>query len=256
MIDENSIYVACEKTSKELKNKIEKEVSEKFSDIKPDLSDIDWNKDGYFIYSLLNRKFTFPIAFEYLGFDNFSNYNEKVKYFGIDDVNTQKSSDNVEILFYNNTEDFAVKIKTNENDRLILYKTNENSDFENYWTDVELKRKKYDGNRKLNKIDILKIPYILVNTSIEYKELHNKIIKNTNQKISSAIQNVEFTLNEQGGGVQSEASIVTITQGLTLDTPRKFIFNDSFIVFIQQEGADLPYFAYKITDIDPLVKEK
>ena len=72
---------------------------------------------------MLKKEFNYLEKFSELPDDTFDNSEEKVKYFGIGVSTSKDASKNVEILFYNSNENFAIKLKTKENEEIILYKT-------------------------------------------------------------------------------------------------------------------------------------
>lgn len=91
---------------------------------------------------------------------------------------------NVEVLFYNKigngnlkSNDMAIKLKTKEGDEIILYRTNDKKSFDEYYKDIELKSKQYNGTKEFSEDDELRIPYIRVNGMISYNELYDKAIK-------------------------------------------------------------------------------
>ena len=112
---------------------------------------------------MLKKEFNYLEKFSELQDDVFGNSEEKVKYFGIDATTSKDASKNVEVLFYNSNENFATKLNTKENEEIILYKTTGiNKSFEENYKEVQDFENKYSGERLLQKVDIVKIPYINV----------------------------------------------------------------------------------------------
>ena len=205
---------------------------------------------------MLKKEFNYLEKFSELPDDTFDNSEERVKYFGIGVSTSKDSSKNVEVLFYNSNEDFAIKLKTKENEEIILYKTTGiDKSFEENYNDIQEFESKYNGEKVLQKSDILKIPYIMVNGEINYDELCGRIIKGTDTYIKQALQTIEFNLNNIGGNVKSEA-IITGTYGSTQEIGRKFILNSDFILYLKEQSKDKPYFALKVNNTDILVKEE
>ena len=92
--------------------------------------------NGYNIDAKLKKNLNFLSSF-----DNFSNdYNytfgkngtEYIKYFGINNASREELNNNIDVLFFNDNNDFAVKLKTKENDEILLYRTDENKSFDEY----------------------------------------------------------------------------------------------------------------------------
>lgn len=205
---------------------------------------------------MLKKEFNYLEKFSELPDDTFDNSEERVKYFGIGVSTSKDSSKNVEVLFYNSNEDFAIKLKTKENEEIILYKTSGiDKSFEENYNDIQEFESKYNGEKVLQKTDILKIPYIMVNGEINYDELCGRIIKGTDTYISQALQTIEFNLNNIGGNVKSEA-VITGTYGATQETRKEFILNTDFILYLKEKSKDKPYFALKVNNTDVLLKEE
>ena len=183
----------------------------------------------------------------------FGDSEEKVKYFGIEPDTSQNASKNIEILFYNSEEDFAIKLKTKEGEEVYLYRTTgENKSFEENYKEMLEKQAKYPGNRNWNKNDVLNIPFIKINDEINYDELCGRWIKGTNWYIRQAIQTIDFELNNYGGSVKSEALIEALKEAV-FETERKFIYNNDFILYLKEEDKEKPYFAVKVDNTDVLV---
>lgn len=107
----------------------------------------------------------------------------------------------------------------------------------------------------MKKGDTLEIPFIEINTIINYDELCGKIIKGTDNKyIKNALQNVVFHLNEKGGKLTSEALIKTITQSTYFDA-LDFDYSSKFYIFMKEKEKDFPYMALKVDNTDILVED-
>ena len=219
--------------------------------------------NGYKIDATLNKELNFLESF-----DNFNDYKwtfgnseEYIKYFGINNASPEKMNKNVEILFYNKlnngsllSNDMAIKLKTKEGDEIILYRTDDKKSFDEYYEDIKTKSKNYKGRTEFTKDDELRIPYVKVNGMINYNELYEKKIKNSNGLyIYDVIQNVNFYLNERGCNLSSKATMVTDYMGIGQDTKYCY-FQDTFIVFMKEANSDKPYFALKVDNNDILEK--
>lgn len=258
MLSENSYYINVEKTSPYLKEKILKDIDEKFGiENSPILNEISFEAldNSYTIYSLLCKNFEFITPFDKLGESKFSNYDELVEYFGVNNASDEIMNNNVEILFYNARDDFAVKLNTKQNDEIILCRTDKSKSFNSLYEETIEKSKKFNGNKTFTEDDELKIPYINVDTIINYDELCGRFIKDTNgMYIANALQNVKFNLNEKGGNLISETGIKSEYMSENEET-RYFYFNDSFILFMKENDKSMPYFALKVDNLDILVQK-
>ena len=241
-----------------LKNEIENELKQKFNENNSKiLNNIDWNNsNSYILYAMLKKEFNYLEKFPTLASDTFGESKEKVKYFGLRPDTSQVASKNIEVLFYNSDEDFAIKLKTQEGEEVYLYRTNGiNQSFEENYQEMMEKKSNYTGSNKWQKNDLLKIPFIQVNEVINYDELCGKYIKGTNIYIAQALQTIEFELNNFGGSVKSEALIETLRSGKASEKDRKFYYNDDFILYLKEENKEKPYLALRVDDMNILEVE-
>ena len=253
-LNKNSYFKIHGKENLTLKNQIEQGIKQKFNETSSIIDKCDWKKgEGYVLYAMLKKEFNFLEKFPTLNENTFGDSKEKVKYFGIEPDTEQVASKNIEILFYNSKEDFAIKLKTKEGEEVYLYRTTgENKSFEENYKEMQVKQSKYNGEKTWNKNDILNIPFIKVKDEINYDELCGRYIKNTDWYIAQALQTIDFELNNYGGSVKSEALIEAFKSAL-LEKGREFIFNDDFILFLKEEDKTKPYFALKVDNTDILV---
>ena len=253
-LNKNSYFKIHGKENLTLKNQIEQGIKQKFNETSSIIDKCDWEKgEGYVLYAMLKKEFNFLEKFPTLNENTFGDSKEKVKYFGIEPDTEQVASKNIEILFYNSKEDFAIKLKTKEGEEVYLYRTTgENKSFEENYKKMQVKQSKYNGEKTWNKNDILNIPFIKVKDEINYDELCGRYIKNTDWYIAQALQTIDFELNNYGGSVKSEALIEAFKSAL-LEKGREFIFNNDFILFLKEEDKTKPYFALKVDNTDILV---
>lgn len=254
-LSEKDYYINIGKTTPELKQTIINDLKEKFKFNDSNILDkIDFKNstnNSYTIYSTLIKKFEFITPFDKLGYYRFANYEENVEYFGINNASNEDLNNNIEVLLYD-TNECAVKLLTKENEEIILYRTDNTNSFIEIYNELVNKSTNFKGNRSFVMEDEIKIPYINVNTIINYDELCGHFIKDTNEMyISNAFQNIIFNLNEKGGNLISEASIKT-EYNSEVENARYFNFNDSFIIFMKEKNKQQPYFAIRINNLDIL----
>lgn len=262
MLSKDDYYIKVGQTSPKLKEEIKNELAQKFNiNTSNVLDEIDFENDtnaimGYTVYSMLMKNFEFIVPFDKLGGLRFNDSEGYVEYFGINNASGESLNQNVEVLFYNNQNDFAVKLKTKENEELILYMNDTYTSFNDMYNEIEEKSEKYLGDKTFNQSDELKVPYINVDTIINYDELCGKIIKDTDQMyISNAIQNVKFILNEKGGNLVSEAAVVSEYNSLA-ENARFFNFTKPFVLFMKEENKSKPYFSLKVDNVNILEIEE
>lgn len=254
ILSENSYYITWGKISKDLKKQIEKDIKKKFNETSDILGMINWNaKNSYLFYTMLKKNFTFIEPFDRLDSAPFNASKENVKYFGIQKSTNNEVRNNVAVLFYNSPDEYAVKLSTKENEDVILFRTNMEDTFENYFGYIL----KNSYMTKFSKKDIMLIPDIIVDELISYDELSGKQIEGTDFVISKAIQTIKFKLDNKGGSLKSEAALTVMKTAFRpeQETPRYFLFNKPFVLFLMEAGKEKPYYAMKIDNTDFLVKE-
>ena len=88
---------------------------------------------------------------------------------------------------------------------------------------------------------------------VEFNEIENKpfFFSNGNSYlIEKAIQTIQFELDKTGGKIKSEAGMMLAKTALPMvEEKREFIIDNTFAIFLKEEGKDNPYFAGKISDI-------
>jgi len=241
----------------DLKNTIEKGIKQKFNEESRVLDKINWEDPyGYVLYAMLKKEFNYLEPFSTaMGSMQFNNSETRVKCFGTNASCNPEASKNIEVLFYNSKDDFAIKLKTKEGEEVILYKTKgEGKSFEENYKVLKNNQSKYSGNSGFDKKkDMLKIPFIQVNDEVNYDELCGRQIKGTNgMYIRQALQTIDFELNNVGGSVKSEAVILT-AESAFFDFDRQFIFDSDFILYLKEENKEQPYFALKVDNVELLV---
>ncbi len=254
-ISEESYYKIVSEMVPGLKEKIETEIKEKFGIQSITLDDIDFtpNSNVCLLYAMLKKEFTFPVEFTDLGKGNFAGGEQPVTYYGINDDTDESVWSNVEILFYDNKNEFAIRLKTNEKEEVILYRTDNNTSFEEMYQKILEKEKSYTGSKRYTQYDkILKIPNINISTQINYDELCDKEIQGSTWHIEKAIQTVEFSLDKTGGKIISEAELQERTKSYAMEDviadEREFLLTEQFVLFLKEEDKNVPYFAMHVND--------
>lgn len=253
-ISDNYYYKIYGRKNFELKNKIETAIKEKFNQTSDILDQFDRSNDAldsgedvidrYFLYSMLYREFEFNKKFD--TFNNKFKDKENIKYFGIVKDN-DVIRDQIKVYYYNNEEDFAIKLITKNNDEVIVIKNPKGETFEEIYNNIKGKE-----TTDFNSDDNFMMPVIDFNVLREYVELENKDIKTLYgiYMIDKAIQSIKFSLDEKGGKVKSEAGMdVKFETSVLENKSRYFYVNDTFALFLKESNKDKPYFALRVDDI-------
>lgn len=255
-LNEKSYYVKSGIVSPALKAEIEKNIKSKFHETSDILKmfDFTYNPEKIFVYAMLKKDFRFTNAFDKLATGNFGNSQEKVKYFGINDNSNPKLYKNVNVLFYNDDNDFAVKLYTKGKDEVLLYRTNDDKTFDKYYAELNDKTAKYSGDKNFVKNDTLTIPDIKLYQETSFNELEGHQIVGTNMQIDKTIETVDFRMNNKGVKLKSEAAIMLRCMSLAPRDGRDFTFNNNFVLFLIEKDQNTPYYAMKISDVATINK--
>lgn len=253
-ISDNYYYKIYGRKNLELKSKIENAIKEKFNQTSDILDQFDWSNDAldsgedvidrYFLYSMLYREFEFNKKFDTFN-DKFKEI-ENVKYFGIIKDNDE-IRDQIKVYYYNDENDFAIKLITKNNDEVIVIKNPKGETFEEIYNNIKGKE-----TTDFNSDDNFMMPKIDFNVLREYNELENRKIETIDgiYTIEKAIQSIKFSLDEKGGKVKSEAGMDVKFETTASDKKiRNFYVDDTFALLLKESNKEKPYFALRVDDI-------
>ena len=240
-----------------LKEEIEKEIKDKFNEKSDILDNFTWddnNIEDYFLYAMLKKEFKFQKQFTELENEKFKN-SKNIKYFGITKESLEELKNQVEIIYYNSDDDFAIQLLTKQEDEIILVKNPKGKTFSEIYTTTKIRESEYQGSKELQKGDTLKVPMITLKEKKEFESIENKPFMFANGKeyvIGKALQTINFELNSKGGKIKSEAG-ADVWKNEGSEKPkeeRHFYLDDTFTIFLIEKGKEVPYFAAKIDDIE------
>lgn len=253
-ISDSYYYKIYGRKNLELKSKIENAIKEKFNQKSDILDQFDWSSDAldsgedvidrYFLYSMLYREFEFNKKFDTFN-DKFKDI-ENVEYFGIIKENDE-IRDQIKVYYYNDENDFAIKLITKNNDEVIVIKNPKGETFEEIYNNIKGKE-----TTDFNSDDNFMMPKIDFNVLREYNELENKEIETIDgiYTIEKAIQSIKFSLDEKGGKVKSEAGMdVKFETTASNKKIRNFYVDDTFALLLKESNKEKPYFALRVDDI-------
>ena len=134
MLSEDYYFKIYGPKSLELKEQIENGIKEKFNQQSDILEDFGWseselndsnntNPGRYFFYAMLYKKFEFLKEFDKLENGKFGDKYNDVEYFGIDKHTDDSIGDQIDVLYYNSKDDFAMIVNTKTDDEVIFCKS-------------------------------------------------------------------------------------------------------------------------------------
>lgn len=271
MISEDYYFKSYGLKTLKLKEEIENGIKEKFNQESDILDSFDWSESElnnpddeitkrYFFYAMLYRKFEFLQKFDKLENDKFGDKYKNVQYFGINENTNNSVGNQIDVLYYNSKDDFAIIINTKTNDEVIFCKSPQGTTFNEIYENMNNEASMYKGSKTFKEMDEFKAPNLTFNEKKEYTELQNKIFKTADPiydetKIEKAIQSIEISLNENGGVIKSESGLdmssTYAIEGFNTkdENPRYFYLDDTFTIFLREKGKDLPFFAGRIENI-------
>jgi hypothetical protein len=218
-----------------------------------------------------------PFEFIMESIDQMLFKNKSVKGFGIKYYDKDLVK-NIEIINYENDDDFIVKLipkdKTNE---IILIKGDNNS--KTFIQVVErLDVKSSEGLLSQNDSelrwkneflynDILEIPKVKFNISKTFKNLEGVRFNDENNKdhvLTKVFQRNGFVLDENGAKAESEAIIAADTTAISPENlvvkpkpkPKKLIFDKDFYILIKKVNSKNPYFLIRIANTELMEENK
>lgn len=256
-LNEESYYKVVKPTSIELKKEIEKNIKTKFNEKSDILNNMNWeNSNGkdYTLYTMLKKEFEFPYTFDELENDKFKT-TENIKYFGITHNSDPKLYNQVKVLYYENPDNFAIKLITKTDDEIILTKGSNKKTLKEVYEEIKEKADEFKEEKEFTSKDELKIPYINIKIKKEFTHLENQLFYFSNgekYEIKEAIQTISLEINKKGGKIKSEAGMGI--KNTSASQERHFVLNNTFIIFLKEKNKNLPYFGAKIEDITQFTK--
>lgn len=122
---------------------------------------------------MLKKEFQFEKTFDEFENGKFGEY-DNIKYFGIKALSSEEQRNQVSVLYYDSSDNFAIKLKTKQEDEVILCKNPEGKTFNEIYKNIEEKESNFKGNKNIEEKEIVKIPNIKLNEKAEFSEIENK----------------------------------------------------------------------------------
>ena len=235
---DKSYYKYFGKVTKRTRREILSSIKRKFKENSDIIEKIDLtpSHDRYLIYTMLKKNFEFKSSFDKLGKSAFRT--QSAEFFGINKSSSEELNNNVTVLFYNSSRDFAVKLETNSKDEVYLYRTAASKPFSYIYSDMLKKQALYKGETRFEECDELKIPNLSFVSEKSYDDISNKRIMGSN-----------FLLLRSSNDIRAAMS-VRKTSLTNPDNYRYFFFDNTFVLFIKEKNKQKPYFALRVHNIE------
>ena len=261
MLSEKDYYKTVAPQTVQTKKTIEKSLKKKFKEKSQLLDNVSWLKkdDGVHkvLYCMFKKDVYFPNVFDKLPPAPFVGENSSKTYYEMFGVlkNQNKFEKQVVPVYYNGRDDYAVRLLTKTGDEIILMTSKSDEPVWELWD--KLYSEKLSKNEKLtfDKNSKLLVPFINFKKNISYGELTGKPIANSNTVIDTALEIIEFSLDNTGAKIKNEAIMGIRTTAMRPHEPQKlYYFNKPFVLFMRAKDGNVPYFALKVKDITYLKK--
>jgi len=249
-----------ERSLQELKARVDKVFR---GAVSPELIPVQPTSNGLILYAALFVNLPFEEAFNRLDHP-FSFGGEPVAALGTEghlggprrmqDVRSQ-----VDILSFNNEDDFIVELKTKRTEhQLILAKVLPEKTFDS--TVQTVLSRTSQPNLQKNYKDII-VPISDYDYLRTYPELLNRPLRVKNPMFDKAVldlaeQKIRFKLDERGALLQSEAILLCKYACATSKETPRLIFDKPFLVLMKCRTSNRPYFAMWVDNAEVLVPYK
>jgi hypothetical protein len=114
-----------------------------------------------------------------------------------------------------------------------------------------------EDRNKITAREVLTIPLVVVDALRKYTELEGRQVVAPHTAagwwLETAEQGIQFRLDEFGADLKSSAALYYYTSAPRYP-PRRFVFDGPFLLWLQRDGAEEPYFAIWVETPELLVK--
>lgn len=262
MLSPKDYYKTVAPQTVKTKKTIEKSIKKQFNEKSQLLDNVNWMKkdDGVHkvLYCMFKKDIFFPKVFDELAPAPFvadSVTKETFKMFGATS-NQKKFSSQIVPVYYENKDDYAVKLLTKTGDEIILLTANSDKPVLEIWDEFYAEKLSKQSSLVFDKNSKLIVPFIKLSKTTNYKELTGKQIVDSNVVIDTALEVIDFSLDNTGAKIKNEAMMGIRTTALRPHGPQKlYYFNKPFVLFIRSKYGSVPYFALKVKDAKYLQKK-
>ncbi len=255
MLSEKDYYKTIAPQTVKTKKTIEKDLKKKFNEKSQLLDRVSWlkkdDKVHKVLYCMFKKDIYFPKVFEQLPPVPFIAEKKSTTYYKMFGTmkNQSKFAHQVIPVYYNDKNDYAVRLLTKTGDEIILLTSESDEPVLAIWDKFYAEKLSKNMSLDFDKNSKLLVPFIDFTKEINYNELTGKPIVGSNIVIDTALEVIEFSLDNTGAKIKNEAMMGIRTTALRPHEPQKlYYFNKPFVLFIRSKDGNVPYFAMKIKD--------
>jgi len=268
-LEPGSFYAAGGRIKDGVINQIKKDMAAKFpSHVLPDFKDFD---GGLLAYSFLTACVSFKHPFRQVGegltFGGPGSTRTSVEAFGfseVDEGSYEKIREQVGVLYARLSDkpnrwefsEFALDLGRHSQPyevviALVEPKGSLAQTLEYVRLQIPESRRCGDSNgaQALGTNDVLKVPEMFWRIDHRFSELIGRNLANVGMPIVEAMQTTVFRLDRCGATLESEARL------LVKSSPKRFVFDRPFLVYMQKRGVEHPFFVMWVDNVELLTRK-
>jgi len=203
-------------------------------------------------YALLVKNLEFEKPFAKLG--NWKVGRRNVPWFGFtpQQENRGELMRQVSVHHYGARNDFVVELHTKQDgDQLLLAKLPQAPATPAAASSAVLKRLRADTTHAAAD-DLLAVPNVTIDEKTRFSELEGRTLEGTGAFVRSALQTIDFRMDEKGVKLRSEAAVSFGCSAQMQVIPRLMVLDPPFAIVMKRKNAAQPYFIAWIANADLL----
>jgi hypothetical protein len=274
-LEPSSFYAAGGRVGDGIISQIKKGMADRFpSHQLPDLQEYAGETDGMLAYSYLSARVPFAHPFRRVEraftFGDSSGVETAVEAFGVWNYSSRydKVRKQVEVMYHRYGSDRGTSAEGRQTKEYVLDLCKDSRPYQVVVALVErqdslaktleyirlqvgaFQQDQYTRwETQLKKVDEVEIPEMVWRIDHRFQELIGKTVSNVGLPIVGALQTIEFRLDRYGVVLESDAHVAVAA------SPREFLFNRPFLVYMQKRGAAQPFFVMWVDNAELLTRK-
>ena len=203
-------------------------------------------------YALLVKNLEFATPFAKLG--KWKVGRRKVPWFGFtpQQQNRGELMRQVSVHHYNAKDDFVVELQTKQDgEQLLLAKLPQAPATAAAASHAVIRRLRADAPHAAEE-DLLAVPNVVIDEKVSFSELEGRTLEGTGAFVRSALQSIDFRMDEKGVKLRSEAAVSFGCSARFPVEPRLMVLDPPFAIVMKRKNAPQPYFVAWIANADLL----